>query len=131
MKKAIAITVIFLLIISLVGCAGNEKKIVGAWQLTNDNGSQYGMALVFSEDGTLSYGVESLDLDEKVNKEAIESALASLSSLYNVKYEVIDNDTIKLSTSALFGFIAKDTEVTYELKKDTLTFDGSVYKRVG
>lgn len=131
-KKLFVLLLVLLMLVSLCACGGNKKDIVGVWQIVDvDSATEYGVGIEFTKDGKLRYGVtedmlESLGSDS----DAWEEAMEGLDYLMSIEYKVKSNTELEITMKALFGLAKEKATVPYELKGDTLTFDGAVYKKV-
>ena len=131
-KKLFVLLLVLLMLVSLCACGGNKKNIVGVWQIVDvDSATEYGVGIEFTKDGKLRYGVtedmlESLGSDS----DAWEEAMEGLDYLMSIEYKFKINNELEITMKALFGLAKEKTTVPYELKGDTLTFDGAVYKKV-
>ena len=132
-KKLLALALVFLLILSLCACGGNnKKKIVGMWQIVDvDSATEYGVGIEFTKDGTLRYGLTA-DMLEGLgtDSDAWEEAMSGLSYLMSIEYKIKSDTEMEITMKALLGLAKEKVTVEYELDKDTLVFDGSVYRRV-
>ena len=129
-KKILIILLAVLLVLSLGACGGgNKKAIVGSWKLTDGDGGEYGVALVFNKDGTMSYGFD-IDWGEGDEAEELEDAMEDLKGLLTIEYKVKSDTMMKITVKALMGLASESTEVEYQLDGDTLVFDGSTYQRL-
>ena len=133
MKKLLAFVLAALLLLSLAACSGgNEKDIVGMWQIVDaDTATEYGMGIEFTKDGLMHYGVtEDMLEDLGSSTEAWAEAMEGLGYLMKIKYKIRSDTEMEITVSALMGLAKEKATVSYELDGDTLIFDGAVYKRV-
>lgn len=131
-KKILVLVLALLLLVSLCACGGNKKAIVGMWQIVDvETATEYGMGIEFTKDGKMRYGLtEDMLEDLGSDTDAWEEAMEGLEYLMSIEYKVKSNTEMEITVSALFGLAKEKTTVPYELKGDTLTFDGATYKRV-
>ena len=131
-KKLLALALALLLLISICACGGNKKDIVGMWQIVDaDSATEYGVGIEFTKDGQLRYGVtEDMLEDLCSDSDAWEEAMEGLEYLMSIEYKVKSDTEMEITMKALFGLAKEKVTVPYELKGDTLTFDGAAYKRV-
>ena len=55
-RRMFALTLAVLLALSAAGCGGgNQKALVGTWEITDDAGSAYGWGIRFDQDGTFFF----------------------------------------------------------------------------
>ncbi len=125
-KRLMALALSLVLILVVTACGGNKKAIVGTWELTDGESTTYGVALQFNKDGTLSYGLGGSGTE---TAEFVD-AMKELEGLLEVKYKVINDTTMEVTASALFGLTKETAEMEYSLDGDTLVFDGATYARV-
>lgn len=135
MKRLFVIALALIMVLSLVGCGGskNEKTIVGAWHIVDEETeTEYGLGIEFTKDGKLRYGLtEELltglaDGDEQDAAEALEG----LDMLMTIEYKIKSDTEMEVTVSALFGLAKESETIPYSLDGDTLTFDGATYTRV-
>lgn len=135
MKRLFTIALALIMVLSLVGCGGskNEKAIVGAWHIVDEETeTEYGLGIEFTKDGKLRYGLtEELlaglaDGDEQDAAEALEG----LDMLMTIEYKIKSDTEMEVTVSALFGLAKESETIPYSLDGDTLTFDGATYTRV-
>ena len=141
MKKLFAIVLVLVLALTLVACggAGNKKAIVGTWQLVDEaEATEYGLGIEFTKDGKLRYGLTEdvlLGLAEaggsEISDDEWDEAMEGLDMLMSIEYKVLSDTELEITVSAMFGLAKETTTIPYELKGDTLTFDGATYKRIG
>ena len=141
MKKLFATILILVLALSLVACGGggNKKAIVGTWQLVDESeATEYGLGIEFTKDGKLRYGLTEDVLQGlaeagggELSDDEWDEAMEGLDMLMSIEYKVLSDTELEITVSAMFGLAKESTTIAYELKGDTLTFDGATYKRVG
>ena len=109
------------------GCGGgNQKALVGTWEITDDAGSAYGWGIRFDQDGTFFFAAGAEDNDEE-----LEEAFAAMQVLYTIEYKVKSDTELELTQKLLGGLGGKETtSVAYSFQGDTLIFDGTAYTRV-
>lgn len=113
MKRLILTILLIASLLCCVSCASSEapadtfaQKIIGAWEITYNGDTSY---YVFNEDGT-AY------------------SFASFGVQLSIKYSVIDEDTVHLKYTSLFGEeISEDSEITVD--GDKMMFDGMEHTR--
>lgn len=143
MKKLFTAALVLMLALSLAACGGggNKKAIVGTWQLVDVSEAEtteYGLGIEFTKDGKLRYGLTEDVLQglaeaggSEISDSEWEEAMQGLDMLMSIEYKVLSDTEIEITVSAMFGLAKESTTITYELKGDTLFFDGATYKRVG
>ena len=127
-KRFLPRALALLLVLSLCGCGGgNKKAIVGTWELTDDaSGDTYGWGIRFDKDGKFYFATGAEGSDEDLDE-----ALEAMAVLYTIEYKVLSDTELELTQKLLGGFGGKQTDtVAYSLEGDTLTFDGATYTRV-
>lgn len=126
-RRMFALTLAVLLALSAAGCGGgNQKALVGTWEITDDAGSAYGWGIRFDQDGTFFFAAGAEDNDEE-----LEEAFAAMQVLYTIEYKVKSDTELELTQKLLGGLGGKETtSVAYSLQGDTLIFDGTAYTRV-
>ena len=132
-KKILVLVLALLMLVSLCACGGgNKKAIVGMWQIVDmDTETEYGMGIEFTKDGKMRYGLtEDVLEDLGSDEDAWEEAMEGLEYLMSIEYKVKSDTEMEITMKALLGLAKEKITVPYELKGDTLTFDGAVYKRV-
>ncbi len=90
-----------ILLLSALGCGGGASgraALYGKWSLA-DEASGMTMEFEFKQDGTLTLGVSGMSVD--------------------MKYEFVDDDTIKLTGMEALG--GTDTTMDWKVEGDTLT----------
>ncbi len=128
MKKIIALTLTFIMLLALVSCGGNpnKKAIIGTWKLVDtETETEYGLGIQFTDDGKVRYGLT----EDMFDDGDIDEALAGLDMLMTIKYKVLSDTEMELTASALFGLASESDTVEYKLDGDTLIFDGVEYTR--
>ncbi len=136
MKRVVCLAMALLLALALTACGGGKQKaLVGAWKLSDGDGGDYGLALVFHKDGTMSFGGEELlgalaeAGGEDLNEDELAAAMDMLTGFMEIKYKVKSDTVMEVTVSALGGLAKETTQVEYVLDGNTLTFDGSVYEK--
>ena len=126
-RRMFALTLAVLLALSAAGCGGgNQKALVGTWEITDDAGSACGWGIRFDQDGTFFFAAGAEDNDEE-----LEEAFAAMQVLYTIEYKVKSDTELELTQKLLGGLGGKETtSVAYSLQGDTLIFDGTAYTRV-
>ena len=130
---AVILTVVMILALTACGGGGNKKDIVGTWHIMDEEtATEYGLGIEFEKDGTLRYGLteELLTGLSDADGEDVEDALAGLDMLMSIEYEIKSDTEMEVTVKALFGLAKESETITYELKGDTLKFDGAEYTRV-
>ena len=56
--------------------------------------------------------------------------MKGLDMLMSMEYEIKSDTEMEITMKALLGLAKEKATVTYELKDDTLVFDGATYTRV-
>ena len=136
MKKMLVLVLTFALLLSLTACGGgNKKKIVGMWQITDpETATEYGMGIEFTKDGKIRYGLTEDVLkgltDGEADSDDWAEAMAGLEMLMSMEYKVKSDSEMEITMKALLGLAKESVVVSYELKGDTLIFDGATYTRV-
>ena len=137
MKKFLALTLALMMLLSLTACGGgsNKKNIVGMWQIVDtETQTEYGMGLEFTKDGKLRYGLTEDVLlgltDGEADSDDWADAMEGLELLMNIEYKIKSDTEMEVTISAFMGLGKESTIVPYELKGDTLLFDGGTYSRV-
>ena len=68
-RRMFALTLAVLLALSAAGCGGgNQKALVGTWEITDDAGSAYGWGIRFDQDGTFFFAAGAEDNDEELEE---------------------------------------------------------------
>ncbi len=132
MRKIITIALALILMFSLVSCGGskNEKDIVGVWKLVDtETETEYGLGIEFTKDGKLRYGLTE-DVFEAIGGDDAEDVMDGLDLLMSIEYEIKSDTEMEITVKALLGLAKESETITYELKGDTLKFDGTEYTRV-
>ena len=126
-RRMFALTLAVLLALSAAGCGGgNQKALVGTWEITDDAGSAYGWGIRFDQDGTFFFAAGA-----EGNDEELEEAFAAMQVLYTIEYKVKSDTELELTQKLLGGLGGKETtSVAYSFQGDTLIFDGTAYTRV-
>ena len=137
MKKILAFLLAAMMLLSLTACGGgsNKKNIVGMWQIVDtETQTEYGMGLEFTKDGKLRYGLTEDVLlgltDGEADSDDWADAMEGLELLMNIEYKIKSDTEMEVTISAFMGLGKESTIVPYELKGDTLIFDGGTYSRV-
>lgn len=133
MRKILAILLAAAVLLSFTACgkSSNKKAIVGAWQLVDTElETEYGLGIEFEKDGTLRYGFTEDVLAGLTGGEVSDDALEGLDMLMKIEYDIESDTEMKITVSAMFGLAKESDIVAYELKGDTLVFDGATYTRV-
>ncbi len=138
MKKVLAFTLALMMLVSLTACGkggGNKKNIVGMWQIVDtETATEYGMGIEFTKDGKMRYGLTEdvlLSLtDGEADSDDWADAMEGLDALMNIQYKIKSDTEMEVTVSAFMGLAKESAVVTYELKGDTLIFDGGTYSRV-
>ena len=137
MKKFLAFLLAAMMLLSLTACGGgsNKKNIVGMWQIVDtETQTEYGMGLEFTKDGKLRYGLTEDVLlgltDGEADSDDWADAMEGLELLMNIEYKIKSDTEMEVTISAFMGLGKESTIVPYELKGDTLIFDGGTYSRV-
>jgi hypothetical protein len=104
--RVLSAFVAMILLLSALGCGGGASgraALYGKWGLT-DEASGLTMEFEFKQDGTLTLGVSGMTVD--------------------MKFEFVDDDTIKLTGADVLG--GSDTTMDFKVEGDklTLTVDG-------
>lgn len=141
MKRILPIIAVILVVLSLFTACGSDasqysdinSQLIGTWKLVDDtDGEKYGVLLCFKEDGTMLYGFDWSDFEDEASPDADNNILAdALDTLgKNVKFTYsIENPSLIKVTSKIFILKSQD-EVEFSIYKDSLTFNGHLYKRV-
>ena len=126
-RRMFALTLAVLLALSAAGCGGgNQKALVGTWEITDDAGSAYGWGIRFDQDGTFFFAAGA-----EGNDEELEEAFAAMQVLYTIEYKVKSDTELELTQKLLGGLGGKETtSVAYSFQGDTLIFDGTANTRV-
>ncbi len=137
MKKFLAFLLAAMMLLSLTACGGgsNKKNIVGMWQIVDtETQTEYGMGLEFTKEGKLRYGLTEDVLlgltDGEADSDDWADAMEGLELLMNIEYKIKSDTEMEVTISAFMGLGKESTIVPYELKGDTLIFDGGTYSRV-
>ena len=137
MKKILAFLLAAMMLLSLTACGGgsNKKNIVGMWQIVDtETQTEYGMGLEFTKDGKLRYGLTEDVLlgltDGEADSDDWADAMEGLELLMDIEYKIKSDTEMEVTISAFMGLGKESTIVPYELKGDTLIFDGGTYSRV-
>ena len=132
MKKLIGFLIVILMLTSIAGCGNsNEKALIGAWQLVDTElETEYGLGIEFEKDGTLRYGLTEDVLSNLTEGQVSDEDLESLDMLMKIEYDVKSDTEMEITVKAMLGLAKETTVVNYELKGDTLYFDGAAYTRV-
>lgn len=137
MKKFLAFLLAAMMLLSLTACGGgsNKKNIVGMWQIVDtETQTEYGMGIEFTKDGKLRYGLTEDVLlgltDGEADSDDWADAMEGLELLMNIEYKIKSDTEMEVTISAFMGLGKESTIVPYELKGDTLIFDGGTYSRV-
>lgn len=111
-RRMFALTLAVLLALSAAGCGGgNQKALVGTWEITDDAGSAYGWGIRFDQDGTFFFAAGAEDNDEE-----LEEAFAAMQVLYTIEYKVKSDTELELTQKLLGGLGGKETtSVAYSL----------------
>lgn len=132
MKKLLAIALAVVMVFALVSCGGskNEKNIIGVWKLVDtETETEYGLGIEFTKDGKLRYGLTE-EVFEAIGGDDAEDVMDGLDMLMSIEYEIKSDTEMEVTVKALFGLAKESETITYELKGDTLKFDGAEYTRV-
>ena len=137
MKKFLAFLLAAMMLLSLTACSGgsNKKNIVGMWQIVDtETQTEYGMGIEFTKDGKLRYGLTEDVLlgltDGEADSDDWADAMEGLELLMNIEYKIKSDTEMEVTISAFMGLGKESTIIPYELKGDTLIFDGGTYSRV-
>ena len=137
MKKILAFLLAAMMLLSLTACGGgsNKKNIVGMWQIVDtETQTEYGMGIEFTKDGKLRYGLTEDVLlgltDGEADSDDWADAMEGLELLMNIEYKIKSDTEMEVTISAFMGLGKESTIIPYELKGDTLIFDGGTYSRV-
>ena len=137
MKKILAFLLAAMMLLSLTACGGgsNKKNIVGMWQIVDtETQTEYGMGIEFTKDGKLRYGLTEDVLlgltDGEADSDDWADAMEGLELLMDIEYKIKSDTEMEVTISAFMGLGKESTIVPYELKGDTLIFDGGMYSRV-
>lgn len=124
--KRIGTLTLTLLLLFLCACgSGNQKAIVGTWDVTDDAGGTYGWGIRFDRDGKFYFAATAADGQE------LDEAFQAMQALYTIEYKLTSDTELELTQKILGGLGGKETHlVAYALDGDTLTFDGAAYTRV-
>ena len=132
MKKIFAMVLVLVMVFALASCGGskNEKNIVGVWKLVDtETETEYGLGIEFTKDGKLRYGLTE-EVFEAIGGGDAEDVMDGLDMLMSIEYEIKSDTEMEVTVKALFGLAKESETITYELKGDTLKFDGAEYTRV-
>lgn len=135
-KKILTLLLAAMMLLSLTACkGGNEKKIVGMWQVVDtETQTEYGMGIEFTKDGKMRYGLTEDSLKELTDGEADSEdwadAMQGLDALMSIEYKIKSDTEMEVTMSAFLGLAKEKITVPYKLDGDTLEFDGATYKRV-
>ena len=132
MKKILAMVLVLVMVFALASCGGskNEKNIVGVWKLVDtETETEYGLGIEFTKDGKLRYGLTE-EVFEAIGGDDAEDVMDGLDMLMSIEYEIKSDTEMEVTVKALFGLAKESETITYELKGDTLKFDGAEYTRV-
>ncbi len=132
MKKIFAMVLVLVMVFALASCGGskNEKNIVGVWKLVDtETETEYGLGIEFTKDGKLRYGLTE-EVFEAIGGDDAEDVMDGLDMLMSIEYEIKSDTEMEVTVKALFGLAKESETITYELKGDTLKFDGAEYTRV-
>ena len=132
MKKIFAMVLVLVMVFALASCGGskNEKNIVGVWKLVDtETETEYGLGIEFTKDGKLRYGLTE-EVFEAIGGGDAEDVMDGLDLLMSFEYEIKSDTEMEVTVKALFGLAKESETITYELKGDTLKFDGAEYTRV-
>ncbi len=137
MKRLSTFLLIIALAFALTACGGggNEKKIVGTWQVVDEEtATEYGIGLEFTKDGKLRYGLTEDVLTGltggEVSDKDLDQAKEGLEMLMSIDYKIKSDTEMEVTVSAFMGLAKETTTVSYTLDGDSLTFDGATYTRV-
>ena len=137
MKKFLAFLLAAMMLLSLTACGGgsNKKNIVGMWQIVDtETQTEYGMGIEFTKDGKLRYGLTEDVLlgltDGEADSDDWADAMEGLELLMDIEYKIKSDTEMEVTISAFMGLGKESTIIPYELKGDTLIFDGGTYSRV-
>ena len=120
-----------LLLLAAAGCGNpNKKAIVGTWHAMDGEAvNDYGVGIEFTKDGKLRYGMTE-EVFEAIGGDDAEDVMDGLDMLMSIEYEIKSDTEMKVTVKALSGLAKESETITYELKGDTLKFDGAEYTRV-
>ena len=130
---AVILTVVMILALTACGGGSNKKDIVGAWRLVDtETETEYGLGIEFEKGGKLRYGLTEDVLAglAGADDEEAEDLMKGLDMLMSMEYEIKSDTEMEITMKALLGLAKEKATVTYELKDDTLVFDGATYTRV-
>ena len=130
---AVILTVVMILVLTACGGGSNKKDIVGAWRLVDtETETEYGLGIEFEKGGKLRYGLTEDILTglAGADEEEAEELMKGLDLLMSMEYEIKSDTEMEITMKALLGLAKEKATVTYELKDDTLVFDGATYTRV-
>ena len=137
MKRLSTFLLIIALAFALTACGGggNEKKIVGTWQVVDEEtATEYGIGLEFTKDGKLRYGLTEDVLTGltggEVSDKDLDQAKEGLEMLMSIDYKIKSDTEMEVTVPAFMGLAKETTTVSYTLDGDSLTFDGATYTRV-
>ena len=133
-RRFLAVILTVVMIFALTACGGSNKKdIVGTWQLVDtETETEYGLGIEFEKGGKLRYGLTEDVLAglAGADDEEAEDLMKGLDMLMSMEYEIKSDTEMEITMKALLGLAKEKATVTYELKDDTLVFDGATYTRV-
>ena len=133
-RRFLAVILTVVMIFALTACGGSNKKdIVGTWQLVDtETETEYGLGIEFEKGGKLRYGLTEDVLAglAGADDEETEDLMKGLDMLMSMEYEIKSDTEMEITMKALLGLAKEKATVTYELKDDTLVFDGATYTRV-
>ncbi len=132
MKKLLALTLAFVMVLSLTACGGgvNKKAIVGTWKVVDtETETEYGLGIEFTKDGKVRYGLTEEVFEGLAEGEDVDDVMAGLDMLMTIKYKILSDTEMELTASALFGLAKESDVVEYKLDGDNLVFDGATYVR--
>lgn len=130
---AVILTVVMILALTACGGGSNKKDIVGVWRLVDtETETEYGLGIEFEKGGKLRYGLTEDVLEglAGADDEEAEDLMKGLDMLMSMEYEIKSDTEMEITMKALLGLAKEKATVTYELKDDTLVFDGVTYTRV-
>ena len=141
MKRILSILIIMVLVLStLTACAPKDKQypeilsqLTGVWKLADDtDGGKYGVLISFNKDHTMLYGFDWSDFDDKaspdISDNTLTNAIESLGNTVSFSFSIENPSLIKVKSRVLV--ITTYDEIEFSIYKDSLTFNGYLYKRV-
>jgi len=125
MKRMTAIFLSLLLVLTLSGCAGRAKDLLGDWAIAYGEAGRFGYMIRFAKSGeffcTPGY-------DSAIAIGNLDAAYKQTRRSMQLEYELISDRRMRVQVLVL-GEKIKMT-IAYTLEGDSLLFDGCNYRRV-